>query len=155
MYIFVFTLDHLTVCGLNLNLCFSIISLYPNTSGLIFPNKPGEKAGGREQKENQQSEVAGQAEEFPSGTPTEDLKNSQSEDVNGDISADPEQTASQPNPIRKHPGRGRPPKSSQVSAQKTVSVKEEEEGSLANTTGFQDDPSDADYAPSKNIFIRF
>lgn len=121
----------------------------------MFLNKPDEKAGGREQKENQLSEVAAPAVEFPSGTPTEDLKNSHSEDVNGDISADPQQTASRPSPIRKQPGRGRPPKSSQVSAQKTVSVKEEEEGSLANGTGFQDDPSDADYAPSKNIFIRF
>ncbi|XP_054904546.1 zinc finger and BTB domain-containing protein 17 isoform X2 [Poeciliopsis prolifica] len=120
----------------------------PSIITLDLPDdQPGEKAGGREQKENQLPEVAAQAEEFSSGSRTEDLKNSQNEDVNGDISADPQQTASRPNPIRKHPGRGRPPKSAQVSAEKTVSVKEEEEGSLVNATGFQDDPSDADYAP--------
>ncbi|XP_007570147.1 zinc finger and BTB domain-containing protein 17 isoform X2 [Poecilia formosa] len=134
-----------------INACSAYQSMSSQPPSIITLDLPddqtGEKADGSEQKENQPSEVAAQAEEFPSVTPTEDLKNPQSEDVNGDTSADLQQTSSQPNPIRKHLGRGRPPKNSHVSAQKTVSVKEEEEGSMANATGFQDNPSDADYAP--------
>ncbi|KAM4737360.1 zinc finger and BTB domain-containing protein 17 isoform 1-T2 [Anableps anableps] len=128
----------------------------PSIITLDLPDdEPDEKAGGREQKdgvETQLSKVAAQAEECPSSTPTEDHKNPQSEeDVNDDVSVDPQPAASQPNPIRKHTGRGRPPKSTQVSAQKMVAVKEEEECATTNATGFQDDPSDADYTPKPQL----
>lgn len=103
--------------------------------------------------DSQPLEVAAQVEERHPSTPTGDHKNPQSEDATTrDICVAPQQTAPQPNPIRKHTGRGRPPKCAQVSAQRMMSVKEEEECSSANATGFQDDPSDADYSPGKNVF---
>ncbi|XP_047232020.1 zinc finger and BTB domain-containing protein 17 isoform X1 [Girardinichthys multiradiatus] len=118
-------------------------------------DEPDEKAGGREQKdvaENQFSEVAAQVEQCPASTPTEDRKNTQSEDdVNRDICVDPQQFTSQPNPGRKYTSRGRPPKNAQVSAQKMMLVKEEEECSTSNATTFQDDPSDADYTPKPQL----
>uniref|UniRef100_A0A3Q2UEG9 Zinc finger and BTB domain containing 17 n=1 Tax=Fundulus heteroclitus TaxID=8078 RepID=A0A3Q2UEG9_FUNHE len=124
----------------------------PSIITLDLPDdEPEEKAVRREQKDGadvQLSEVAAQAAECPASTSAEDHRKLQREDdVNRDISVDPQQTASRPHPGRKPTGRGRPPKGAQVSAQKTMRVKEEEECSTPNATGFQDDPSDADYTP--------
>lgn len=118
--------------------------------------KTDEKTGEGEQKEkpdNQLSEVASQAEEQPLNTPVvEDKEPTQSQDdLKEDDSAKTTETVSQPSPTRTHSGRGRPPKSTPPSAQKKVPVKTEEENAVP---GFQDDPSDADYAPSKYKFIQ-
>lgn len=121
----------------------------------IPDDEPDEKAGGKEQKygvDSQPSEVAAPVEERCSSTPTGEQKNPQSDDSTArEICVAPQQTASQPNPTRKHVGRGRPPKCAQVSAQRMMSVKEEEECSTANATGFQDDPADADYTPEPQL----
>lgn len=100
------------------------------------------------------AEVPSQAEESPHSTPTEDKDPTQNqENEKEDISTETQETVSQPSPARTHPGRGRPPKTTPLSAQKKISVKKEEENSAQDAPGFQDDPSDADYTPSKSIFI--
>ncbi|XP_015253758.1 PREDICTED: zinc finger and BTB domain-containing protein 17 [Cyprinodon variegatus] len=106
----------------------------------------------KDDAENQLSEVSAQTEKCPSNTPTEDQRNPPSEeDGNRDVSVDAQQSVSQPNPSRKHTGRGRPPKNTQVSVQKMISVKEEDGGSTSIPAGFQDDPSDADYTPKEHL----
>lgn len=119
-------------------------------------NTPDEKAGEGEQKEetdNQLSEVATQAEECPPSTPPEDKETPQSQDtLEDEIPAEAQQPVSQPNPTRTHSGRGRPPKTASFVSQKKMSLKNEEEGVASDASGFQDNPSDADYTPSKYTF---
>ena len=107
-----------------------------------------EKTGEIEQKddiENQLSEVAAKAEESPPSSPLVTQKATQSQDgLNQDVSDETQQTVSQPNPGRTHPNRGRPPKTTLLSAQKKTPLKKDERTQL-----FQDDPSDVDYTPSK------
>lgn len=93
--------------------------------------------------------MASQAEETPSCTTTEDKEATQNQDnLTEDISTEIQQTDSQPSPARTNPGRGRPPKTTPPSSQKKIVAKEG--GSAAqDAPGFQDDPSDADYMPSK------
>lgn len=131
-----------------------------NLFSIFLFNKPEEKTGEGEQKEELESdlaEVALQAEESPPSIPTEDNESTQSKDNlsedREDVSTETQQTASQPNPGRIHSGRGRPPKTTPPSAQKKVSVKKEEGNATQDAPEFQDDPSDADYMPSKYIFI--
>lgn len=95
------------------------------------------------------------AEEIPPSTPTADKEPTQNqENVKEDISAETQQTVCQANPARTHSGRGRPPKTTPLSVQKKISVKKEKEESAAqDAPRFQDDPSDADYTPSKYIFM--
>ncbi|XP_042337387.1 zinc finger and BTB domain-containing protein 17-like, partial [Plectropomus leopardus] len=113
-----------------------------------------EKQGEEEQKEeleSKMSEVATQAEESPS-TPTEEKEPTRNlENLKEDISTETQQAVSRPNPARTHSGRGRPPKTSSLSAQKKISVKREEESAAQDAPGFQDDPSDADYTPKSQL----
>eukprot|EP00064_Thunnus_orientalis_P017431 superscaffoldBa00003701_g17513 len=81
--------------------------------------------------------------------PTEN-KNNLKEDRE-DVSTETQQTASQPNPSRNYSGRGRPPKTTPVSAQKKVSVKKEEGSATQDAPEYQDDPSDADYMPKSPL----
>lgn len=122
----------------------------------FFTYKPEEKQGEVEQREELESdlaEVASQAEESPS-IPTEDKEPPQNQEtVKEDIATETHQTVSKPSPTRTHSGRGRHPKTAPISAQKKIPVKKEEESAAQDAPGFQDDPSDADYAPSKYIFI--
>ncbi|XP_041859879.1 zinc finger and BTB domain-containing protein 17 [Melanotaenia boesemani] len=112
------------------------------------------KTGEREQKgdtETDLSEVAAQAEECPPTTSKEDCEDSQSqESLNKNISADTQQNISKPNPPEAHLSRGRPPKTTLLSAQKKSSVKEDE-STAHDAIGFQDDPSDADYTPKSEL----
>ncbi|XP_031724577.1 zinc finger and BTB domain-containing protein 17 [Anarrhichthys ocellatus] len=113
-----------------------------------------EKQGEVEQREDLESdlaEVASQAEESHC-TPTEDKKPAQNqENVKEDVSTETQQTVPSPNPARAHSGRGRAPKTTPVSAQKKISVKKEEESAAQDAPVFQDDPSDADYAPKSQL----
>lgn len=123
----------------------------------MFFNKPKEKPGDGEQRDELDSdltEVASQAEESPSSTPADDKKPTQNpENLKEDISAETQRTLSQPNPARTQSWRRRPPKTTPLSTQKKVSVKKEEESAALDVPEFQDDPSDTDYTPSKDIFI--
>lgn len=123
----------------------------------FFFNKPEEKPGEGEQREEAESELAevtSQAEESPPSIPTEDKEPPQNqENLKEDIHPETQQDVCQPSPTRTHSGRGRPPKATPLSAQKKISVKTEEESAAQDVPGFQDDPSDADYTPSKCIFI--
>ena len=126
-----------------------------NLSVYFFTNKPDEKQGEEEQKEELESElaeVASQAEESPI-IPTEDKEPTQNQEhLQEDISTQTQQTTL-PNPARTPSGRGRPHKTSPPSAQKKTFVKKEEESAAQDVPAFQDDPSDADYTPSVYIFI--
>lgn len=101
--------------------------------------------------------MALQAEEGPTSIPTEDPEPTGSkvslEEDGEDISNETQPTASQPNPTRNYSGRGRPLKTTPLSAQKKITVKKEEASPAKDRHEFQDDPSDADYIPSKYIFI--
>ncbi|XP_051281410.1 zinc finger and BTB domain-containing protein 17 isoform X2 [Dicentrarchus labrax] len=128
------------------NACSAYQSIANPAPSLITLDFAVEKTGGVEQREEPESdlaEVATQAEESPPSTPIEDKEPTQNqEDLKEDISTETKQPVSQPSPARTHSGRGRPPKTTPVSAQKKTSVKKEEE-----SVGFQDDPSDTDYTP--------
>ncbi|KAM4563415.1 zinc finger and BTB domain-containing protein 17 isoform 2-T3 [Odontesthes bonariensis] len=126
-----------------INACSAYQSM--SNSALALDFAVDEKTSEKEQKEdieNHLSEVAAQAEERPPTTSVEESKPSQ------DISADTQQTVSQPNFSRTHPGRGRPPKTTLLSAQKKISVKKDTETAAPR---FKDDPSDADYAPKSQL----
>lgn len=116
-----------------------------------------EKPGDGEQRDELESdltEVASQAEESPPGTPAEDKMPTQhQENLKEEITAEPQKTLSQPSPARTQSWRRRPPKTTPVSTQKKVSVKKEEESAAQEVPEFQDDPSDTDYTPSKDIFV--
>ncbi|XP_061592650.1 zinc finger and BTB domain-containing protein 17 [Cololabis saira] len=102
-----------------------------------------EKLGDGEEKEDIEthlSEVAAKAEETPPSIPADDQNPAESQDgVNQDDSVETQQTDVQPAPGK----RGRPPKTTLLSAQKKASLKREDESAKP----FQDDPSDADYTP--------
>lgn len=123
----------------------------------MFFNKPKEKPGDGEQRDELESdltEVASQAEESPPSTPADDKKPTQNpENLKEDISVETQKTLSQPNPARTQSWRRRPPKTTSVSTQKKVSVKKEEESAALDVPEFKDDPADTDYMPSKDIFI--
>ncbi|XP_017266672.1 zinc finger and BTB domain-containing protein 17 [Kryptolebias marmoratus] len=128
----------------------------PSIITLDIPvNEPDEKVSGKEQKEGTENplpEVPAPAEECPPSTSTEDHEATESHnDLNKDVSADTQQTVCQPNPTETHRGRGRPPKTSQLSAQKTITVKKEVESSKPDASEFQDDPSDADYTTKSQL----
>ncbi|XP_030590257.1 zinc finger and BTB domain-containing protein 17 isoform X2 [Archocentrus centrarchus] len=114
-----------------------------------------EKTGEGERKEetdNQLSEVASQAEECPPSIPTEDKETTQSQEIlEEEISAETQPPVSQPTPTKTHSGRGRPPKTASLLAQKKMSVKNEEEGGASDAPSFQDNPSDADYTPKSPL----
>ncbi len=118
-------------------------------------NKPEGKTADGEQKEDlecQLAAVASQAEESPACAPTEDKEPTQNqENLTETVSAEPQHNVSPPNTVRTHSGRGRPPKATPVSAPKKTSVMKEEESAAKDVPGFQDDPSDTDYTPSKSI----
>ncbi|XP_072222950.1 zinc finger and BTB domain-containing protein 17 isoform X2 [Leuresthes tenuis] len=131
-----------------INACSAYQSMSNSALALDFAvdEKTSEKEQ-REDNENHLSEVAAQAEECPPATAKEEAKQSQ-DSLDKDISADTQQTVSQPNPTRTHLGRGRPPKATLLSAQKKISVKKDAESAAP---AFQDDPSDADYAPKSQL----
>ncbi|XP_062282594.1 zinc finger and BTB domain-containing protein 17 [Scomber scombrus] len=141
------------------NACSAYQSMANPTPSLItldfaVEDKTGEGEQ-REELERDLSEVALQAEESSSSIPTEDpepteSKDSLEEDVE-DVSTETQQTASQPNPARPYLGRGRPPKTTALSAQKKITVKKEEASATQDATEFQDDPSDADYMPKSPL----
>lgn len=139
-----------------------ISSSYPpysikNMFCFFFINKPEEKHGNREQREELESDladVASEAEENPPSIPTEDKESTQNQvSLKEDVSSETQRTVSPPCPTRPYSGRGRPPKTTPSSAPKKVSVKKEMEKEARDAPGFQDDPSDTDYAPSKYLFI--
>ncbi|XP_076598099.1 zinc finger and BTB domain-containing protein 17 isoform X1 [Chaetodon auriga] len=120
------------------------------TLDFAVEDKPG---GGeqREEVENDLAEVASQADESPPSTVTEDKEPTNQENVKENMSTETQQTVSQPNPARTHSGRGRPPKTTPLSAQKKISVKKEEGSAAQDAPGFQDDPSDSDYTPKSQV----
>lgn len=86
--------------------------------------------------------------------PTEDKEPTQNQEtLKEEIPPETQQPVCQPSPARTHSGRGRPSKTTIVTAQKKTSVKKDEEKAAQNAPGFQDDPSDTDYTPSKDINI--
>lgn len=104
----------------------------------------------REELESDLADVALQAEESPPTTTAEDNEPTESqEDLREDAPVETQQTVSPP---RTHPGRGRPTKLAPLSAHKKISVKKED-GDTKSAPEYQDDPSDADYTPSKYTFI--
>lgn len=93
--------------------------------------------------------MASQAEESPAAAPTDEKELTQNELTSKEeVSTETEQTVSQPNPAGTRSGRGRPPKTATLSAQKKTSVKKEEGSAAQDVPGFKDDPSDTDYTPS-------
>lgn len=121
----------------------------------MFPNDSEEKQGNREQREELESDLADEAshaEENPPSISTEDKDATENQvSLKEDISSEIQQTASQP--ARPYSGRGRPPRTTASSASKKVLVKKDVEKEARDAPGFQDDPSDTDYAPSKYLFI--
>lgn len=119
----------------------------------FFFNKSEEKHGNREQREELESDLAdttSQAEEDPSSILTEEKNSTENQvSLKEDISSETQQTVSQPCPTRPHSSRGRPPKTTPSSAPKKMSISKETEKEARDAPGFQDDPSDTDYAPSK------
>uniref|UniRef100_A0A3P8SPL7 Zinc finger and BTB domain-containing protein 17 n=1 Tax=Amphiprion percula TaxID=161767 RepID=A0A3P8SPL7_AMPPE len=106
------------------------------------------EGGQKEELENHLSEAASQAEEHPLSTAIVDKDSIQIQDgFKEDITTETQRTVSQPNPARIDLSRGRPPKATQ----KKISVKNEEENAVQETPVFQDDPSDADYAPKSEL----
>ncbi|XP_068997172.1 zinc finger and BTB domain-containing protein 17 isoform X2 [Embiotoca jacksoni] len=136
-----------------INACSAYQSMSNPTPSLITLDfavdpKTGE-AGKKDELENDLAEVASQAEEQPPSTPTEENDPTQSQDgLKEVISAE---TDSQPNPTRTHQGRGRPSKTNPLSAQKKISVKNEEKSAAQDAPVFHDDPSDADYTPKSQL----
>lgn len=114
-----------------------------------------EKTGDGEQREELEShlaEVASQTEASPPSTATENKEPTQNQgDLKEEIPAKTQQTFSQTNPTRTHSGRGRPPKTTPLCAQKTISVKKEDDSSAQDVPRFQDDPSDTDYTPKSQF----
>lgn len=122
-----------------------------------FSIKADEKPSEEEQGEKLEGDLAGVAlqaeEEDPSDTPTENTQPPQNQqNLEKDNSTEKQPTASQSNITRSVSSRGRLSKSAPLSGQKKISVKSEEEGAVKVASGFQDDPSDADYTPSKYWF---
>ncbi|XP_047452776.1 zinc finger and BTB domain-containing protein 17 [Mugil cephalus] len=112
-----------------------------------------EKTGEGEQKEkpdNQQLEVASPSEQHPAPVIEEKEPTQSQDNLKEDDSVKTVETVSQPSPTRTHLGRGRPPKTSPP-AQKKVPIKNEEESAVQDVPAFQDDPSDADYAPKSQL----
>lgn len=103
-----------------------------------------------EEVENNLTQVASQAQESPSSNPTEESAQSQENQENqGEIVAEAQQAVPSTNSSSNHPVRRRVPKATGVPAQK-LSIKKEEESVEQDVSGFQDDPSDSDYTPSRS-----
>ncbi|XP_032377172.1 zinc finger and BTB domain-containing protein 17 isoform X2 [Etheostoma spectabile] len=136
------------------NACSAYQSMANPAPSVITLDFAVEKQGEVEQREELESdlaELASQAEESPN-IPTEDKEPPQNQEtVKEDIPNETPQTVSKPSPTRTHSGRGRHPKTTPISAQKKISVKKEGESAAQDAPGFQDDPSDADYAPKSQL----
>uniref|UniRef100_A0A3Q3J5H4 Uncharacterized protein n=1 Tax=Monopterus albus TaxID=43700 RepID=A0A3Q3J5H4_MONAL len=106
----------------------------------------------REELENDLAEVASQAEDSSPSISTEDKEPTQNEDsLKEDSSIETQETVSQPSTTSTYLGRARLPKTTSVFAQKKISVQKEKENASQDASGFQDDPSDADYMPSQYL----
>lgn len=95
-------------------------------------------------------EVASPVEESPSCATVEDEQPEENQD-NVDICTERQETTPQASPAKTNSGRGRPPKTTPLSAQKTTPVEKEGGSDEQDAPGFQDDPSDTDYTPSKSL----
>lgn len=96
--------------------------------------------------ESDTTEVTSQAEEKPPKVPAKDQEPAQN--LTQNISNEEKQTVSQPKPTRTRSGQAHLPKSTPISSQKKLNVKEEA-SPVQCLPEFQDDPSDNDYMPSK------
>lgn len=121
----------------------------------FFFNKPEEKTGDEEQREELESdlaEVATEAEEIPpSTTLTENKEPTENQDggsLKEHIADETQEAVSQPDVASTHSGPHRPQKNTAPPAQKKTSIKKEEERVGEDVPVFQDDPSDTDYTPS-------
>lgn len=120
----------------------------------IIPEEKTDVGEQQEELKGDLAEVASQADVSHASPPTEDKEPTQNQETLKDvIPPETQQPVCQPSPARTHSGRGRPPKTTVVTAQKKTSVKKEEEKAAQNAPGSQGDPSDTDYTPSKDINI--
>nr|XP_015822464.2 zinc finger and BTB domain-containing protein 17 isoform X1 [Nothobranchius furzeri] len=134
----------------------SISNPAPSIMTLDLPaDEPDEKSSDKEQKEGTEtdlSDMAVPADECVSDTPVIEHETTETQDEsNKDNSADSKQTVPQSKPAERPRGRGRPPKATQLLAQKKIIVKKQNGSSKTDAPEFQDDPSDADYTPKSQL----
>nr|XP_020468276.1 zinc finger and BTB domain-containing protein 17 isoform X2 [Monopterus albus] len=136
------------------NACSAYQSMASPAPSLITLDFGVEKTGQkeREELENDLAEVASQAEDSSPSISTEDKEPTQNEDsLKEDSSIETQETVSQPSTTSTYLGRARLPKTTSVFAQKKISVQKEKENASQDASGFQDDPSDADYMPKSQL----